>query len=89
VYSNGLSEEILGGAIKQHNLPRDEIVVMTKVYYAVSRDQTQLLRTGGPDADAALEADGYANQFGLSRKVFSSISWLILADRPQSISSTR
>ena len=31
VYSNGLSEVILGKAIKQHNLPRDEIVVLTKV----------------------------------------------------------
>lgn len=31
VYSNGLSEVVLGKAIKQHNLPRDEIVVMTKV----------------------------------------------------------
>ena len=31
VYSNGLSEVILGRAIKQLNLPRDEIVVMTKV----------------------------------------------------------
>jgi hypothetical protein len=31
VYSNGLSEVILGKAIKQHKLPRDEIVVMTKV----------------------------------------------------------
>lgn len=31
VYSDGKSEEILGKAIKVHNLPRDEIVVMTKV----------------------------------------------------------
>lgn len=30
-YSNGESERILGKAIRQHNLPRDEIVVMTKV----------------------------------------------------------
>lgn len=30
MYSNGLSEIILGKAIKQLNLPRDEIVVMTK-----------------------------------------------------------
>ncbi|KAI0062425.1 Aldo keto reductase [Artomyces pyxidatus] len=30
IYSMGLSEVILGKAIKQHNLPRDEIVVMTK-----------------------------------------------------------
>ena len=29
VYSEGLSEEILGKAIKQFNINRDEIVVMT------------------------------------------------------------
>ncbi|KAG8700344.1 hypothetical protein FRC08_004758 [Ceratobasidium sp. 394] len=32
-YSNGESERILGKAIKQLNLPRDEIVVMTKVMF--------------------------------------------------------
>jgi len=31
VYSNGESEVVLGKAIKKLNLPRDEIVVMTKV----------------------------------------------------------
>lgn len=31
VYSNGLSEVLLGKAIKEFELPRDEIVVMTKV----------------------------------------------------------
>ena len=31
MYSNGLSEIILGKAIKQFNFPRGEIVVMTKV----------------------------------------------------------
>ena len=31
VYSNGLSEVYLGNAIKALNLPREEIVVMTKV----------------------------------------------------------
>ena len=31
VYSNGDSENILGKAIKQHNLPREELVIMTKV----------------------------------------------------------
>jgi len=30
-YSNGQSEVVLGKAIKQLNLPREEIVVMTKV----------------------------------------------------------
>jgi aryl-alcohol dehydrogenase-like predicted oxidoreductase len=31
MYSNGMSEVVLGKAIKQHNIPREEIVVMTKV----------------------------------------------------------
>ena len=31
MYSNGLSEIYLGKAIKELNLPREEIVVMTKV----------------------------------------------------------
>jgi aryl-alcohol dehydrogenase-like predicted oxidoreductase len=38
VYSNGLSEIILGKAIKLHKLPRDEIVVMTKVTCVGSQD---------------------------------------------------
>ena len=32
VYSNGMSEVYLGRAIKKFNLPRDELVIMTKVY---------------------------------------------------------
>lgn len=31
VYSNGLSEIALGRAIRELNLPRDELVIMTKV----------------------------------------------------------
>ena len=34
VYSNGLSEVILGKAIKKFEFPREEIVVMTKVHVA-------------------------------------------------------
>lgn len=37
-YSNGLSEALLGKAIKQYNLPRDKIVVMTKVFFPMNRD---------------------------------------------------
>ena len=36
VYSNGLSEIILGNAIKKLGLRREEIVVMTKVRYVLS-----------------------------------------------------
>ncbi|KAH7323427.1 NADP-dependent oxidoreductase domain-containing protein [Rhizoctonia solani] len=60
VYSNGESERILGKAIKQLNLPREEIVVMTKIYYVVRRDPGFLIPPG-PIADAA----GYVNQYGL------------------------
>ncbi|KAF8606458.1 Aldo/keto reductase [Ceratobasidium sp. AG-I] len=68
VYSNGESEIILGKAIKQHNLPRDEIVVMTKVCGVVGRTPSE--RFYGNDADSA----GYVNQHGLSRKhIFESI----------------
>ena len=35
IYSNGLSEVVLGKAIKQHCFPRSEIVVMTKVSLAL------------------------------------------------------
>ncbi|KIM84086.1 hypothetical protein PILCRDRAFT_68256, partial [Piloderma croceum F 1598] len=72
VYSNGLSEVILGKAIKQHNLPRDEIVVMTKVYGTVGKEYgrniTNILGKSNHDAI------GYVNQHGLSRKhIFESI----------------
>ncbi|KAG6899504.1 hypothetical protein C0993_009611 [Termitomyces sp. T159_Od127] len=65
-YSNGLSEIILGKAIKQLQLPREEIVVITKVYYTVGRDNRIVFQ--GSDAD------GYVNQHGLSRKhIFDSV----------------
>ncbi|EIN13214.1 Aldo/keto reductase [Punctularia strigosozonata HHB-11173 SS5] len=69
VYSNGLSEIILGRAIKQLDLPRDEIVVMTKLYGAVGKTYGEYLTTI-PDLDAV----GYVNQHGLSRKhIFDSV----------------
>ncbi|KAJ6541213.1 NADP-dependent oxidoreductase domain-containing protein [Mycena vulgaris] len=69
-YSNGLSEEVLGRAIKKHNLPRDEIVVMTKLFLAVSKTDTSEATPMIRDLDAA----GYVNQYGLSRKyIFDSI----------------
>ncbi|KAG9103807.1 hypothetical protein FRC07_009920, partial [Ceratobasidium sp. 392] len=73
VYSNGLSEVILGKAIKQHNLPRDEIVVMTKVWGLVARTPKERYSRGSGIA-AEADAAGYVNQYGLSRKhIFDSI----------------
>ena len=61
VYSNGKSEIILGNAIKQLNLPREELVILTKVYFPVRQDGG---RFGGNPED-----DGIINQHGLNRKV--------------------
>ncbi|KAI0058651.1 Aldo/keto reductase [Artomyces pyxidatus] len=70
-YSNGLSEVILGKAIKQFNFPRDEIVVMTKVFGLVARTPGENYYTT-PDLNP--EQLGYVNQQGLSRKhIFDAV----------------
>ncbi|KAJ7227735.1 aryl-alcohol dehydrogenase [Mycena haematopus] len=64
VYSDGMSEEILGKAIKEHNLPRDEIVVMTKLFGYSAWNK--------PKEDQ--EGARTVNQHGLSRKhIFDSV----------------
>ncbi|KAJ6512582.1 Aldo/keto reductase [Mycena sanguinolenta] len=71
IYSNGMSEVVLGNAIKKLQLPREEIVVMTKVHGAVGKTvgtNSLELYLAGPDNV------GYANQHGLSRKhIFDSV----------------
>ncbi|KAK0201629.1 aryl-alcohol dehydrogenase [Desarmillaria ectypa] len=67
IYSNGQSEIILGKAIKQQGLPRDGIVVMTKVVTLMHE------RIHGR-ASALADGKGYVNQYGLSRKhIFDSV----------------
>jgi aryl-alcohol dehydrogenase-like predicted oxidoreductase len=81
IYSHGLSEVVLGKAIKQHNLPRDGIVVMTKVsmvssYYAyetIFKSARKLYFTVAPTPSTSIgPASDWPNQNGLSRKVYSS-----------------
>ncbi|KDR75718.1 hypothetical protein GALMADRAFT_226363 [Galerina marginata CBS 339.88] len=70
VYSNGLSEIILGKAIKQLKLPRDEIVIMTKLHGTVAREYGTVFWGSGKNPDDL----GYVNQHGLSRKhIFESV----------------
>ncbi|KAF8232524.1 aryl-alcohol dehydrogenase [Tricholoma matsutake] len=70
VYSNGLSEVILGKAIKQLELPRHEIVVMTKLFFTVGRTYSTYLINRTQSSDEI----GYVNQHGLSRKhIFESV----------------
>ncbi|XP_006457259.1 hypothetical protein AGABI2DRAFT_139707 [Agaricus bisporus var. bisporus H97] len=70
IYSNGASEVLLGKAIKKLNLPRDEIVVMTKVYSVTGREPDVNFYASGLNPDD----EGYINQHGLSRKhIFDSV----------------
>ncbi|KAH9890408.1 Aldo/keto reductase [Cubamyces lactineus] len=68
VYSNGLSEIILGKAIKQLNLPREELVIMTKVYFPVASE------FGVNTVHKDSLQFGIINQKGLNRKhIFDSV----------------
>jgi len=61
VYSMGESEEILGKFLKQHNIPRESVVILTKTF--------------GPDAKEEERGPaGLVNLKGLSRKrIFDSV----------------
>ncbi|KAK0227891.1 Aldo/keto reductase [Armillaria fumosa] len=75
VYSNGQSEVVLGKAIKQENIPRDGIVVMTKVRVR-SPSELHLYLLQHLDGKATEYADThrYVNQYGLSRKhIFDAV----------------
>ncbi|KAF8607955.1 Aldo/keto reductase [Ceratobasidium sp. AG-I] len=73
IYSNSMSEVILGKAIKQLELPREDIVVITKLWGMVSKSSERPASPSGSDSDVA-QNNGYVNQFGLSRKhIFESV----------------
>ncbi|KPM40473.1 Versiconal hemiacetal acetate reductase [Neonectria ditissima] len=62
-YSNGRSEEIVGAAIREHQIPRSKLVIMSKCYQFVDEergpvDPTILTSNDGPRVDLV----------GLSRK---------------------
>lgn len=38
VYSNGVSEEIIGKAIKKYNIPRHKLVILSKCYGVVGEE---------------------------------------------------
>ncbi|KAK4700992.1 hypothetical protein P7C70_g5245, partial [Phenoliferia sp. Uapishka_3] len=69
VYSGGDSERLVGKAIKKFNIPRDEIVILTKVFMNVGKDPR-----AHPSTMKDLDNTGYVNLHGLSRKhIFDSI----------------
>ncbi|KAK1538859.1 uncharacterized protein CCOS01_00173 [Colletotrichum costaricense] len=68
-YSNGRSEEIVGAAIKEYNIPRSKLVVMSKCFQFVDENK-------GPIDPANLTSNEgpRVNQVGLSRKhIFEAV----------------
>ena len=63
MYSNGRSEEIVGEAIKKYQIPREELVIMTKIFYALDP-------VNQPPISSLMNktAQGLVNRVGLSRK---------------------
>ncbi|TGO18819.1 hypothetical protein BTUL_0007g00370 [Botrytis tulipae] len=74
VYSNGTSEEILGAAIKKYALPRENIVVATKLWAPVGKRKEEGWENALQMAPEDRDANGYVNAYGLSRKhIFDSV----------------
>lgn len=64
VYSNGVSEEIIGTAIKKYNLPRHKLVILSKCYGYVGEEPGIRGIMYGQAIGASKE---YVNRGGLSR----------------------
>lgn len=60
-YSNGESERIIGKAIKQYNIPREQLVILTKCYFSVSENPGDMIMGLGGTSQ-------WVNRCGLSRK---------------------
>ncbi|KAM0126507.1 hypothetical protein ACHAO1_010046 [Botrytis cinerea] len=68
-YSNGRSEEILGAFLKEYNIPRNKVVIMTKVFHFVNPERGAVDAAGQGRND-----DVQVNQVGLSRKhIFDAV----------------
>ncbi|KAF2750172.1 aldo-keto reductase-like protein [Sporormia fimetaria CBS 119925] len=71
VYSNGVSEILIGKAIKKYNLPREKLTILTKCFGYVG--ETEELRSVF-HADKMPKLRDYTNQGGLSRAaIFNAV----------------
>lgn len=62
-YSNGRSEEILVAFLKEYSIPRNKVVIMTRVFHYVNPARGAVEAAGQGRND-----DVQVNQVGLSRK---------------------
>jgi aryl-alcohol dehydrogenase-like predicted oxidoreductase len=71
VYSNGVSEEMIGRVIKKYNLPRHKLVILTKCYGTVG-EEPGVRHIQFPKEMS--ESKDYINQGGLSRAaIFNAV----------------
>ncbi|KAJ3534820.1 hypothetical protein NMY22_g6756 [Coprinellus aureogranulatus] len=71
VYSNGLAEIYLGRALKKLNIPREDVVIMTKCYAPIAKNMNEMFFD---PSNPPPQEPGYINQHGLSRKnIFASV----------------
>ncbi|MCJ1475686.1 hypothetical protein MMC13_004349 [Lambiella insularis] len=71
IYSNGVSEEIIGKAIKKYNLPRHKLLILSKCYGTVGEQPGV---RGMQHMDKIAKSRDYVNQYGLSRNaIFSAV----------------
>ncbi|MCJ1308147.1 hypothetical protein MMC25_001799 [Agyrium rufum] len=71
VYSNGVSEEIIGKAIKKYNIPRHKLVILSKCF-AVIGEEPGIRSMYYPNE--ITKSKDYINQHGLSRQaIFAAV----------------
>lgn len=69
IYSHGQSEKIIAKALKQYNIPRNKVVILSKCYFGVAESDP----TRGIAAVSINDGD-MVNQVGLSRKhIFDAV----------------
>jgi aryl-alcohol dehydrogenase-like predicted oxidoreductase len=69
IYSHGLSEKIIAKALKQYNIPRSKVVILSKCYFGVDEDNVS-----APIAASSTNDGASVNQVGLSRKhIFDAV----------------
>ncbi|KAK0476258.1 Aldo/keto reductase [Armillaria luteobubalina] len=69
VYSNEQSEVVLGKAIKQENLPRDRMVVMTKVFHPARLNMEERVDGKEEKATEYATTHRYPNRYSLTREM--------------------
>ncbi|KAF4636876.1 hypothetical protein G7Y89_g1197 [Cudoniella acicularis] len=73
-YSNGVSEEILGKAIRKYKFPRENIVIATKLWSPVGHRDGGIFEDPLSMTNEERDSKGYVNAYGLSRKhIFDSV----------------